>query len=156
LRANEVREILCLTADKIGSSKEYVEGHSLRFGYGRVNADRAVAEALRRADGGTVIEPETIGDGNGLFQFDVKPQIKKGFGVQMGVYAEYGNVLIQTNRLRKKYKHKTLVNINELNGKTVYKLILGPFSSKNKAKNMLKSVKSFGENGFIVNLGLNL
>lgn len=156
LRASEVREILSLTADKIGSPQEYVEGHSLRFGYGRVNADRAVAEALRRADGGTMIEPETVGEGNGLFQFDVKPQSKRGFGVQMGVYAEYGNVLIQTNRLRKKYKHKTLVNINELNGKTVYKLILGPFSSKNAAKKMLKSVKNSGDNGFIVNLGLNL
>jgi len=156
LRANEVRDILSMTADKIGNPTEYVEGHSLRFGYGRVNADRAVAEALRRADGGTLIEPETVGEGNGLFQFDVKPQSKSGFGVQMGVYAEYGNVLIQTNRLRKKYKHNTLVNINELNGKTVYKLILGPFSSKNAAKNMLKSVKSGEDNGFIVNLGLNL
>lgn len=156
LKAAEVREILTLTADKIGSPKEYVDGHSLRFGYGRVNADRAVAEALRRADGGTIIEAESVGEGNGLFQFDVKPQPKKGFAVQMGVYAEYGNVLIQTNRLRKKYNHNTLVNINELNGKTVYKLMLGPFSSKTKAKNMLNSAKSAGDNGFIVNLGLNL
>ncbi len=156
LTATEVKEILTLTADKIGSMNEYVEGHSLRFGYGRVNADRAVAEALRRADGGTMIQPETVGEGNGLFQFDVKPQSKKGFGVQMGVYAEYGNVLIQTNRLRKKYRQNTLVNINELNGKTVYKLILGPFSTKKIAENVLKSVKIEGDNGFIVNLGLNL
>ncbi len=156
LKASEVKDILRLTADKVGSAKEYVDGHSLRFGYGRVNADRAVAEAIRRADGGRIIEPETVGEGNGLFQFDVKPQRKKGFGVQMGVYAEYGNVLIQTNKLRKKYNHKTLVNINELNGQTVYKLILGPFPSKNAAKNMLKTIKSAGDNGFIVNLGLNL
>ncbi len=156
LKAAEVREILALTADKIGNPKEYVDGHSLRLGYGRVNADRAVAEALRRADGGTIIEPGAVGEGNGLFQFDVKPQTKKGFAVQMGVYAEYGNVLIQTNRLRKKYRHNVLVNINELNGKTVYKLLIGPFSAKNAAGKLLKSIKSAGDNGFIVNLGLNL
>ena len=156
LKASEVREILTLTADKIGNPKEYLNGHSLRFGYGRVNADRAVAEALRRKEGGVILEPESVSRGNGLFRFDVKPQTKKGFGVQMGVYAEYGNVLIQTNRLRKKYMHTTLININELEGRTVYKLIIGPFTSKKGAQNMLKSVKSSGERGFIVNLGLNL
>ncbi len=49
LTAREVKQILCQTADKIGSPSEYSNGHSRKFGYGRVNAANAVREALRRA-----------------------------------------------------------------------------------------------------------
>ncbi|MBK6901386.1 MAG: S8 family serine peptidase [Saprospirales bacterium] len=53
LTSREVKQILKDTADKVGSPSEYVNGHSLRFGYGRVNADRAVAEAIRRKSQGS-------------------------------------------------------------------------------------------------------
>ena len=53
LTAREVKQILQDTADKIGQPWEYVRGHSLKYGYGRVNADRAVAEAKRRYEART-------------------------------------------------------------------------------------------------------
>lgn len=44
----EVRKILTSTADKIDTAKGgYRKGYSLRYGFGRVNADAAVAAALR-------------------------------------------------------------------------------------------------------------
>jgi subtilisin family serine protease len=46
LTGAEVREILEQTAEKIGSG--YDDGHSRKFGYGRVDAQAAVAEAARR------------------------------------------------------------------------------------------------------------
>ncbi len=47
LTAAEVKEVLQLTADKIGGPNEYdADGFSPRYGYGRVNADRAVEAAL--------------------------------------------------------------------------------------------------------------
>jgi subtilisin family serine protease len=48
LTAKEVKEILTQTADKIGEPTDYTEGHSIKFGYGRVNAGKAVQEALNR------------------------------------------------------------------------------------------------------------
>ena len=51
LTAAEVKQILIKTADKIGDPNEYMNGYSTKFGYGRVNADRAVAEAFRMKDG---------------------------------------------------------------------------------------------------------
>ena len=51
LTAKEVKQILIDTADKIGEPNEYVDGHSLKFGYGRVNAGKAVQEALNRKNG---------------------------------------------------------------------------------------------------------
>jgi subtilisin family serine protease len=48
LTAKEVKEILIQTADKIGAEDDYTEGHSIKFGHGRVNAGKAVQEALNR------------------------------------------------------------------------------------------------------------
>ena len=51
LSRDEVRGILRATADKIGTGYD-AKGFSPRFGYGRVNAARAVAEAKRSAKPG--------------------------------------------------------------------------------------------------------
>lgn len=159
LTAREVKSILQITADKIGSPSEYVNGHSRKYGYGRVNADKAVAEAMRRRDGtsGTVTPPptqveENISSGEGLFRFTVERQKPEGWGVQMGVFAEYGNVLINAEKLQKKFAETIVVNINELNGKTVYKVIVGSFPNKKDAVSLQKEMKAAGVDGFIKNL----
>jgi subtilisin family serine protease len=46
LTAKEVKQILIETADKVGDPSEYVNGHSVKFGHGRVNAAKAVQAAL--------------------------------------------------------------------------------------------------------------
>ena len=49
LSAAEVRDIIKGTARKIGTQDEYdASGHSIHFGYGCINAEAAVAEALAR------------------------------------------------------------------------------------------------------------
>lgn len=154
LTAKEVKDILQKTADKIGSPSEYSNGHSIKYGYGRINADRAVAEALRLKE--SVAPPKeiqnTVSNGQGLFLFDVKKQAPSGYGVQIGAFYEYGNVLIQVERLQKKFGEKTVVSINELNGKTVYKVVVGAFSSKSSAQSLQKRMKDAGQDGFLRNL----
>ncbi|MEM8906486.1 MAG: S8 family serine peptidase [Bacteroidota bacterium] len=154
LTAREVKEILSVTADKIGSPSEYVNGHSQKYGYGRVNADRAVAEALRRKDAGSSTPKvlEDVASGRGLFRFSVQRQASKGFGVQIGAFAEYGNVLIQAEKLEKLFGESIIVNINELNGKTVYKMVVGAFPRKTQASALLKKMKAKNIKGFIRNL----
>lgn len=49
LTSEEVREIIKRTARKIGPTTEYEDGHSAKFGFGCVNAEEAVKEALRLA-----------------------------------------------------------------------------------------------------------
>ncbi|NRB47661.1 MAG: S8 family serine peptidase [Saprospiraceae bacterium] len=154
LTAKEVKDILQKTADKIGSPSEYRNGHSVKYGYGRVNAGRAVAEALRRKE--TAAPPKevenTVSNGQGLFLFDVQKQAPSGYGVQIGAFYEYGNVLIQVEKLRRKFGEKTVVSINELNGKTVYKVVVGAYSSKSQAQQLQKRMKSAGQGGFLRNL----
>lgn len=48
LTSAQVKSILERTADKIGFASDYdSRGHSVKYGYGRVNAEKAVAEAFR-------------------------------------------------------------------------------------------------------------
>ena len=154
LTAKEVKDILQNTADKIGSPSEYNNGHSVKYGYGRVNAGRAVAEALRLKE--TAAPPKevenTVSNGQGLFLFDVQKQTPSGYGVQIGAFYEYGNVLIQVEKLRRKFGEKTVVSINELNGKTVYKVVVGAYSSKSQAQSLQKRMKDAGQGGFLRNL----
>ena len=155
LTAREVKDILQKTADKIGSPSEYTNGHSRKYGYGRVNADKALAEAIRRRDSNASPEPvpvtNEVSSGRGLFRFAVERQAAKGYGVQMGVFAEYGNVLIAAEKLQKKFSETIVVNINELNGKTVYKVVVGAYSNKRDATSLQKRMKSNGVDGFVRN-----
>lgn len=149
LTAKEVKEILQKTADKIGSPSEYVNGHSVKYGYGRVNADKAVAEALRRAEKpAPVVEvADSVTGGQGLFRFDVKRQNPSGWGVQIGAFYEYGNVLVQTEKLQRQFGQPVIVNINELRGKTVYKVVVGHSSDRSGVNNLLKDIQRGGYPG---------
>lgn len=152
LTAKQVKEIITKTADKIGSPSEYVNGHSTKYGYGRINADRAVAEAMRLKDSGNVEVEEvenSVAAGRGLFLFSVKRQAAEGYGVQIGAFAEYGNVLIQVEKLESLFGEPVVVSINELNGKTVYKVVVGVYKEKSKAQTLLKRMKAEGVNGFL-------
>ena len=154
LTAREVKDILTKTADKIGTPSEYVNGHSPKYGYGKVNADRAVAEALRRKESKSPpVEVEnSVASGRGLFRFSVERQPSNGWGVQVGAFYEYGNVLIQVEKLQRQFGLPVIVNINELKGRTVYKVVVGAFASKDDASRLFKRMKDAGVNGFPRNL----
>lgn len=156
LTAKQVKEILTKTADKIGRPSEYVNGHSVKYGYGRVNADKAVAEAIRLKDGKNNPKPEVednIAKGRGLFKFTVERQPSIGYGVQIGVFAEYGNVLVAAEQLQTEFDSPVVVNINQLRGKTVYKVVVGPFDTKRSASTIWKKVVASGRtDAFVTNL----
>jgi subtilisin family serine protease len=156
LTAKQVKDILIKTADKIGHPSDYdSKGHSTRYGYGRVNADKAVAEALRMKDQTGDNKPavqETVVSGKGLFQFSVKKQASKGFGVQVGIFAEYGNVLVEAEKLEKAFNQPIIINISEANGKTVYRVCVGAFAASSQATQLQQLMKSKGVNGFIKDL----
>lgn len=159
LTAREVKEILRSTADKIGHRSEYRNGHSLRYGYGRVNADRAVAEALRRREKPVHIpeEPKPVEDkvssGDGLFRFEVDEQPPQGWGVQVGAYGNYGNVLVQVEKLKKQYGHPVIVKIVERGGRTLYKIVVGSFDNYEQARRLNEQIKAeLGISSFPVNL----
>ncbi|MEM1328602.1 MAG: S8 family serine peptidase [Bacteroidota bacterium] len=155
LTAKEVKQILIQTADKIGSPSEYADGHSVKFGHGRVNADKAVAEALRRRDSNQSDNFDVniaTTSGKGLYRFSAQRQAPKGWGVQIGAFADYGNVLIQTERMERLFKAPVVVSINEVDGRTVYKMVVGAFEDVDDARTLERQMKAQGVKGFLRNL----
>lgn len=155
LTAAQVKGILQQTADKIGSAGSYINGHSRKYGYGRVNADRAVAEALRLKDrdkGSGATVTDSVGSGQGLFKMEVATAKATGWGVQTGAFSAYGNVMIEVERLERQFGQPVLVNISETNGKTLYKIIVGDFPSKSDAEQLLTRLRAVGKNGFVRSL----
>jgi hypothetical protein len=61
----QVKQLLYTTADKVGKSGYDANGHSVYYGYGRVNANKAVAAAAGVAPGDPVIPPVDGGGGGG-------------------------------------------------------------------------------------------
>lgn len=154
LTAREVKEILQQTADKIGSPSEYYYGHSRRFGYGRVNAEKAVAEALRRRNTSTTpVSPSSGGTSSGnqdteLFKVDVEKQQAKGWGIQVGAYTDYNNVISQTNRMKQLFGQPVTVATSQAGGQRIYKIVVGNFDSLQEAKGLQQQLKDRGINGF--------
>ena len=152
LTAKAVKSILEQTADKIGTPSDYVNGHSTKYGFGRVNADRAVAEAMRRRDAANPLFNPGASGGQGLFKFSVERQAAQGWGVQIGAFADYANVLIQSEKLQRQFNAPVILNINEIDGKTVYKMLLGAYSTADEAKQLEQRMLTAGVKGFVRNL----
>ena len=82
--------------------------------------------------------------GTGLFRLDVARHETVGYSVQIGVYADYENVLRETANIRTVYDQQPLVHISELNGQRVFKLLLGDFSTYATAANFANVVRNDG------------
>lgn len=79
-------------------------------------------------------QPEpTTPSGNGLFRFNVAPGPSDGFSVQVGVYADYENVLREVSSYQIQFSEPIFVHINKYEGKTVYKVLIGNFKKREKA-----------------------
>jgi len=95
---------------------------------------------------------EEITKGRGIFRFNVRRQEGKGYGVQIGAFAEYGNVLIQAEKLQRNFSEPIIVSINELDGRTVYKIVVGAFVKKSDAVALKNQMLNKGVKGFVRNL----
>lgn len=187
LTSLQVKSILERTADKIGNRWDYdTRGYSTKYGFGRVNADSAVAEAIRMRGGSTqptvptqptqptpptqptvpttptvpTPTPPTVPTnpapttptapapapvtGTNLFRFSVQGQARTGFALQISVNAEFANVLKEVESLERKYGFPVLVNITTVNGRTAFKILLGPFGTRPQAEAAKRTVVSKG------------
>ncbi len=167
LTAREVKQILMLTADKIGSPADYVNGHSVKYGYGRVNALKAVEEALRRkgvATGTTPVPPTPTPKPQTTPTAPTKPAaplagllrwgtnaavLAKGFAVQAGSFAQLENVTSIAPTLEAKFKQPVLWHIAGSGTTTVYRLLVGQFATQADAAKLQLTMKNGGVNGFV-------
>ena len=84
----------------------------------------------------------------------VSKENEAGFGVQVGVFGDYVNVVKAAQRLEAAFHKNILLNIARNGDKIVFKVILGPFSTKEQAEIYQKDLKTKeNRNGIVVDLG---
>lgn len=80
---------------------------------------------------------------------DDKP---KGWGVQIGAFSDYNNVLALSERIKRLFGVSILINPALSSGKTVYKVIAGAYPSSSDAIALQDKMQRNGINGFVRNL----
>lgn len=154
LTASEVKNILIQTADKIGNSWEYQNGHSRKYGYGRVNASRAVSEALRLSSEATGSSVSTDSDHpSGLFEVSVNNNVKLGWGVQIGAFSNYDGVMIMVSDLERRYRQPVHVQATPSGNRTIYRVVVGSYATAEEAKTLQVRLQQNGyPDAFVKNL----
>ena len=101
-----------------------------------------------------IIEEAANMEKGGLYKMEIFKLEPKGFGVQVAGYSDYESVVKQISVLQKNWFKGALVFVDDLKGKPYYKVIMGPFFSKEEAESYKESIKSkYGvKDAFIVNL----
>ena len=72
-----------------------------------------------------------------------------GFAVQIGTYQELVNMMRLSDNLKNSYKKKVTVQVKVVNGIKYYSLLLGQFSTHNKAEKFLFGLKKKFPDAFI-------
>jgi len=99
--------------------------------------------------------PRPLMSSEGLFEFNVTKMNETGYSVQLGVFAQYDNVLMQTDQLQKGFPNqKILVHIDRQAGtKVVYKIMMGHFQNSSDAAQLKEQMRAQGiKDAFVKNL----
>jgi len=90
----------------------------------------------------------------GLFDIKVMNVQKAGFGVQVATFSSYENTMKKVTELQGMWFDDILVSMEKAGGNKRYKVILGPFTDREKATNYLSSLRKNkkGVDGFVVDL----
>ena len=79
-----------------------------------------------------------------LYEFSSHRPSYQGWGVQVGVYAQYANVLREVERFQNMFQEPIMVNISNYKDRTVYRLLIGNFKSEVDAQSFKTTVKDGG------------
>jgi rare lipoprotein A len=85
-----------------------------------------------------------------FYDFEISRLSPKGFGVQIGTYQELVNMMRLSENLKNSYKKKVTVQVKIINGVKFYGIILGQFSSREKAELFRNDLKKRYPDAFIV------
>lgn len=87
--------------------------------------------------------------GDGLYRFRVQEQASDGFSIQIGAFGEYGNVLREVARIQDHFSEPLIVHIMKNPDKTLYKVMIGDFDSRQQAMDYRLNLQEKGLEGVI-------
>ena len=149
---NENETNLNTTTEPIESGSEVVTYADKEVSTESNSYTPAVTETPRTENADTADESLAFLTGEGIFELDVKYKSKQGYSVQIGLYAQYENVLAEVNKFKSMYNQNVYVHIAKRNGVTVYRLLLGNFINKVNADQLEAQIKNQGLDCFVSDL----
>jgi len=78
------------------------------------------------------------------------PQNTSAYWVQVGVYSQNKNARFEANQLRNRYTRPVLVFGDDLGGRTVFRLLIGPFDKRQIADQFSRSFQQLENRGAII------
>ncbi|HOX82687.1 MAG TPA: septal ring lytic transglycosylase RlpA family protein [Chryseolinea sp.] len=87
----------------------------------------------KTSDPGRTIDNVTV-DEKEFYKFKIERAKPKGFAVQVGTYQELVNLMRLSDNLKSSYQKEVTVQVKIINGVKYYSLLLGQFSSRQKAE----------------------
>lgn len=131
LTAREVKQILESTTDKVGNAGTYdTAGWSDQFGYGRVNAARAVAESQRRANASPPVQASTL---------------RKAWGLQVGAFGNEAGAAAKAAALRQRLSLPVLTEKRD----GLFKVVVGTFATADEARTYTDRLTAAGYDPFV-------
>ena len=97
----------------------------------------------KTSDPGRTIDNVSV-DEKEFYEFKIERFNPRGFAVQIGTYQELVNLMRLSDNLKSSYQKQVSVQVKILNGVKYYSLLLGQFSSHEKAEQFrLELIKKF-------------
>jgi rare lipoprotein A len=111
-------------------------------------------EVIDPGDGKTSDPAKTIDhvavDEKEFYDFEISRLKPKGFGVQIGTYQELVNLMRLSENLKTSYKKQVTVQVKVVNGIKYYGLIIGQFSTREKAEQFRTDLRKKFPDAFII------
>ncbi|MEO7990823.1 MAG: septal ring lytic transglycosylase RlpA family protein [Chryseolinea sp.] len=97
----------------------------------------------KTSDPGRTIDNVSV-DEKEFYEFKIERFNPRGFAVQIGTYQELVNLMRLSDNLKSSYQKQVSVQVKIINGVKYYSLLLGQFSSREKAEQFrLELIKKF-------------
>lgn len=100
----------------------------------------------------TTIGGNTEVDPMEYYELDVEKVTPNWLGVQVGSFQELANLIRMANELKENYNKDIVVRVKVVNGIKVYALILGKFSSRNRAESFQRRAQKEYPDCFVVDM----
>jgi len=88
-------------------------------------------------------------DNEAYFQMKVKREEPSGYGVQVGSFRGFDNMLKLSENIEKSYRAELFIEVKELNESKVYALILGEYRNRKKADKLKAKISDRFPDAFV-------
>ena len=145
-------EVISLPESNAASASEMRRGSSSPAWPGSQSvADEQPVESQTETAPRTTQVTEIQTPANEYFKIESTPIHPKGFGVQLASYQEAANLVKRCAEIKSLVNKDIMIQIGDKDGVKVYRIIAGPFETREKAEHFNKKLTDFS-GSFIVTL----